>query len=344
MLTDDTPKTLQEAILYYADRDRCQDLLVAARWPDGVACPHCGSLGVTYLANQRRWKCREKHPRRQFSVKIGTIFEDSPVGLDKWFTAIWLIAGAKNGISSYELHRAIGVTQKTSWFMLHRIRLAMQTGTFGKMSGEVEVDETFVGGKARFMHKNRKDKALAIGKTAVMGLLERHTPEKGHSTVKTVVVPSRKKHRLMTEVDDTVLEGATVYTDEVDVLRGLGSAVCPRVHQPRRDLRARVRPHKRPGEFHGAWSSGRSVARTSASSPFDLHRSLDVRSLPLQQPETERRAAVRERARDGRRPAPCRTGSLTGRPGRFVGATQLPGPGKARLRRTTDQAKISFSR
>ena len=156
MLTDHTPKTLQEAIIYYADRDRCQEMLVAVRWPNGVACPHCGSLEITYLAKQRRWKCRSKHPRRQFSVKVGTIFEDSPVGLDKWFTAIWLIGGAKNGISSYELHRAIGVTQKTAWFMLHRIRLAMQTGTFGKMSGEVEVDVTLIGGKARNMHKTRE--------------------------------------------------------------------------------------------------------------------------------------------------------------------------------------------
>src|SRR5437868_440756 len=103
------PKTLLAAIRYYSDLDVCQRLLVEARWPDGVTCPTCGSKAVSYLENQRRWQCREKHSRRQFSVKVGTIFEDSPIGLDRWFTAMWLIAGAKNGISSYEVHRAIGV-------------------------------------------------------------------------------------------------------------------------------------------------------------------------------------------------------------------------------------------
>src|SRR4051812_44747180 len=119
-----TPKTLQQAIQHYADADICQAGLVAARWPDGVTCPTCGRKDVAYLATQRRWQCKSKHSRRQFSVKVGTIFEDSPIGLDKWFVAIWMIANCKNGISSYEIHRAIGVTQKTAWFMLHRIRLA----------------------------------------------------------------------------------------------------------------------------------------------------------------------------------------------------------------------------
>jgi transposase-like protein len=142
MAENTTPQTLQQAVLYYSDKDVCQRLLAEARWPDGVKCPYCGSDDVSYLPNQRRWRCRKgAHDRRQFSVKIGTIFEDSPLGLDKWFTAVWLIAGAKNGISSYELHRGIGVTQKSAWFMLHRIRLAMQTGTFAKLSGHVEADE-----------------------------------------------------------------------------------------------------------------------------------------------------------------------------------------------------------
>jgi transposase-like protein len=139
-----SPETLLQAIRYYSDLDRCQSLLVEVRWPLGITCPTCGSKAVSYLSTQRRWQCKEKHSRRQFSVKVGTIFEDSPIGLDKWFTAMWLIAGAKNGISSYEVHRAIGVTQKTAWFMLHRIRLAMQTGTFQKLSGHVDADETLV--------------------------------------------------------------------------------------------------------------------------------------------------------------------------------------------------------
>src|SRR6266850_1943202 len=149
-----SPKTLQEAILYYADAKVCEDTLVAARWPRGVQCPHCGSTDVRRLENQKRWECREKHPRRQFSAKVGTIFEDSPISLSKWFVAIWLISSAKNGISSYEIHRSIGVTQKTAWFMLHRIRLAMQAKSFEKkFEGHVEADETFVGGRARYMHK-----------------------------------------------------------------------------------------------------------------------------------------------------------------------------------------------
>jgi transposase-like protein len=155
MAANKAPKTLLEAIRYYSDLDICQQELAEARWPDGVECPTCGRKDAGYLAAQRRWQCRSKHPKRQFSVKTGTIFEDSPLGLDKWFAAMWMIAGAKNGISSYEIHRALGVTQKTAWFMLHRIRLAMQTKSFNKIDGEVEVDETFIGGKARNTHAKR---------------------------------------------------------------------------------------------------------------------------------------------------------------------------------------------
>src|SRR5688500_698160 len=177
MAANENPKTLQQAIQHFSNLDVCQAALAEARWPDGVECPHCGSREVSYLTNQRRWQCKTKHPRRQFSVKVGTIFEDSPIGLDKWFVAIWLISSAKNGISSYELHRAIGVTQKSAWFMLQRIRLAMQTQAFSKMSGHVEADETFIGGKARNMSQARKtakgisQKTSFAGKVAVMGLL-----------------------------------------------------------------------------------------------------------------------------------------------------------------------------
>ena len=215
MSDDNSPKTLQDAILYYADPEIAHETMVAKRWPNGVACPTCGNTEVKYRAKQRTWRCREHSKNQDFSVKNGTIFEDSPISLSKWLTAIWLIANAKNGISSYELHRSIGVTQKTAWFMLQRIRLAMQSGSFGKMSGEVEVDETLIGGKARNMHKSRKAKALALGKTMVMGLLERHTPETGHSTVRTMVVPNRRKLRLEAEISDTVHPGSTVYTDEL---------------------------------------------------------------------------------------------------------------------------------
>ena len=120
------PKTLQEAIQYFTDTDNCRTYLMARRWPDSVVCPHCGSSKVSFLVKQQRWQCSGKHPKKQFSVKVGTIFEDSPLGLDKWLPAVWLLTNCKNGASSYEIHRALGVTQKTAWFMLHRIRLAMQ--------------------------------------------------------------------------------------------------------------------------------------------------------------------------------------------------------------------------
>src|SRR2546426_3382091 len=132
------PQTLQEAIIYFADPDNCLKYLVWKRWPNGVACPTCGSYQVIFLANQRRWKCRQPHERRQFSVKVGTIFEDSPLGLDKWLTVMWQVVNCKNGISSYEVHRAIGITQKSAWFMDHRIRYALGLDSAGKASGHVE--------------------------------------------------------------------------------------------------------------------------------------------------------------------------------------------------------------
>src|SRR3989442_7929893 len=139
------PKTLQEAIRYFTDPDTCLAFMVEIQWPNGVTCPTCGAKDVAFIPTRRLWECKAKHAKRQFSSKVGTIFEDSPLGLDKRFAAIWLIANAKNGISSYETGRALGVTQKTGWFMLHRIRVAMKTGTFQKLSGRVEADETFIG-------------------------------------------------------------------------------------------------------------------------------------------------------------------------------------------------------
>jgi len=143
------PTTLQQAILYFSDAENCINFLSQLRWPDGVICPICEGDKVSYLSTRRLWKC--KACKKQFSVKVGTVMEDSPIGLDKWLSAIWLIVNAKNGISSYEVHRAIGVTQKTAWFLLHRIRLAMRTGTFKKLSGTIECDETFIGGLSKNM-------------------------------------------------------------------------------------------------------------------------------------------------------------------------------------------------
>src|SRR5438876_8557684 len=182
MATATAPKTLREAILFFADYENCRKAVEAIRWPDGVVrCPTCGSDHVTYLASQRRWKCYAKHAKVQFSLKVGTIFEDSPIGLEKWLPALWMLANDKNGISSYEVARGLGVTQKTAWFMLHRLRLAMKSGDMMKLSGRVEADETFIGPNPRNMHAykrerltgNRRADARYISRAVVAGLLDR---------------------------------------------------------------------------------------------------------------------------------------------------------------------------
>ena len=173
----ETPKTLKQAFVYFDKPENCNAFMIAMRWPDGlVRCPTCDSENVTYLAKQRRWKCYSKHPKSQFSLKVGTIFEDSALGLDTWLTAIWLIANAKNGISSYELSRSLGITQKSAWHVLHRIRLAMQNGSINKLSGSVEVDETFIGGKDKNRHWDKKSDVtggIGSGKVGVVGAISR---------------------------------------------------------------------------------------------------------------------------------------------------------------------------
>src|SRR5947209_2820658 len=224
----DTPKTLQEAIELFADPDRCHAYMVQMRWPDGVVtCPICNQPNPRYLSTQRRFECLKKHPRRQFSVKVGTIFEDSPIPLKSWLLAVWQISNCKNGISSYELARALGVTQKTAWFMNHRIRLAMQGDDGGTLNGEVEIDETYIGGKARNMHP-RKKQALGrlkgggyLGKVAVMGLLERHGKDGRTSRIRTAVVPNVRKHHLHEQITKHVEDGTTVYTDALMSYRDL---------------------------------------------------------------------------------------------------------------------------
>lgn len=216
------PKTLIGAIRYFADPDVCLAFVANLRWPDGPVCPRCGGVEPLFLKTRRLWKCRAC--QKQFSVKVGTIFEDSAIGLDKWLPALWMVVNCKNGVSSYEIARALGVTQKTAWFMTHRIRLAMQTRTFNKLSGEVEIDETFIGGRARFMHKSKRAKKIkgtgGVGKAAVMGLLERHGPD-GHSVVKLKMVPSVGSDALLPEVQKHVASGSEVFTDEWRSYRGL---------------------------------------------------------------------------------------------------------------------------
>src|ERR1700686_1988737 len=153
----DKVTTLQQAIQHFANPDNCHAFMMKLRWPDGkVICPRCGSDDVSYLPNARVFKCYQKHERQKFSLKVGTIFEDSPIGLDKWLPVMWMLVNCKNGISSWEIHRAVGVTQKTAWFMLQRARLATQDDKVGKLSGGVEADETFIGGKARNMHAHKR--------------------------------------------------------------------------------------------------------------------------------------------------------------------------------------------
>ncbi len=208
------PKTFLEAVRYFSDADTCLQFLVALRWPRGVKCPQCGSKKVTFLEKAKLWKCKNAHPKQKFSVKVGTIFEDSPIGLEKWFPAMWLAANCKNGISSYELHRCLGVTQKTAWFMLQRIRLAMQRGSLSKFRGICEADETYIGAKARYMHKNRRTGVgdAGIKKTPVQGILERGKGDK-LSRVVLKVVPNTRRPELCGNVRAHVNAGATVCTD-----------------------------------------------------------------------------------------------------------------------------------
>ena len=218
----DSKTTLRDAILYFADFEHCRQFMIELRWPDGkVICPECGSERVAWLAKPRVWKCYIGHPRPTFSLKTKTIFEDSPLPLEKWLPTAWLIINYKNGISNYEIHRGLGVTQKTAWFMLHRIRLAMQDGTFNKLGGEVEVDETFIGGKARNMHKSKRaEKITGTGgkdKEIAFGMVERGGKVvAGH-------VGSRTKKELQAIIRDWVEAGSAIFSDELKSYDGLES-------------------------------------------------------------------------------------------------------------------------
>ena len=215
------PKSLREAIVYFSEPKNCLNYLVAKRWPNGVVCPTCGSQKVSFLENQLRWQCSSHHPKRQFSVKVGTIFEDSPIGLDKWLPCVWLITNCKNGVSSWEIHRALGVTQKTAWFMLHRVRLALQGNGGGKLGGEVEVDETYIGGKARNMHTARRQRMLGgkgggvVGKVGVQGILARG------GEIRLNVIRDSKIGTLVPRIQSNVAPGAHLFTDEAQAYFGL---------------------------------------------------------------------------------------------------------------------------
>lgn len=281
------PETLQQAIEFFAVPQNAHDFMVALRWPDGVSCPTCGRTDVTFLANQMRWKCKGKHARPQFSVKVGTIFEDSPLPLKSWLVVVWMVANCKNGVSSYEIHRALGVTQKTAWFMLHRVRLAMQAKGGGLLGGEVEIDETYIGGKARNMHPAKREKLKGRtwhGKVAVMGLLER-TSHKGKSKVRTTVIPHTKRNALVPRVLDHVEDGAKVYTDELKSYDNLGAYYQ---HQVINHAETYVRGEVHTNGMENFWSLlKRSIKGTYVSvEPFHLFRYLDEQAFRFNERET----------------------------------------------------------
>ena len=269
----ETPDSLRGAIVFFDEFEHCREFMVELRWPDGkVACPRCGLDKIFWIAKERVWKCYGKHDHAKFSLKTGTIFEDSPIALQKWLPAAWLIINCKNGISSYELGRALKVTQKSAWFMLHRIRLAMQSGTFEKLSGEVEADETFIGGKARNMHVSKRQRRITgtggKDKTAVMGIMERG------GKVRTVVIPNRRKSALQAEVKKHVEAGAALYTDALLSYEGLAADYA---HQVVDHAVQYVDGRVHTNGLENFWSLlKRSISGTYVSvEPFHLFRYLD---------------------------------------------------------------------
>lgn len=282
------PNTLLDAVKHFAIYQNCHDYLVARRWPNGVLCPRCGSGSVYYDSSRNRWECKTRHPQRTFSLKTGTIFEDSPLGLHKWLPCVWLIANAKNGISSHEVGRAIGVTQKTAWFMLQRIRLALEdeSGGGGKIGGDVEVDETFIGGKARNMHHAKRERVIkgtgGKGKVAVMGLLERHT-QKGKSKVRlSVQGKGLHKGQLPGEVRRDVEAGSNVYTDAFRSYIGLDDAY---VHGVIDHATAYVDGQIHTNGLENFWSLLKRALKGTyvAVEPFHLFRYLDEQCFRFNQ-------------------------------------------------------------
>ena len=266
------PTSLQEAIVYFNDPTNCREYLVARRWPDGVACPRCSSTNVLFLEKYNRWHCREGHDAPQFTMKTGTIMEDSPIAIGKWMLAMWQIVNCKNGVSSYEIARAVKVTQKTAWFLDHRIRLALCMGSFEKLSGEVEVDETFIGGLSRNMHKEKRARRISgtggKDKVPVLGLLKRG------GEVRTAVIPNRRKKTLDSLVRHHVAEGSAVYTDALPSYNDLESAY---MHQVVDHAIEYVRGRVHTNGLENFWSLlKRGIKGTYVSvEPFHLNRYLD---------------------------------------------------------------------
>lgn len=282
------PKTLQEAIQIFSNPENCVKYVVERRWPNGVTCPTCGNTKVSFLRNQNKWQCSTRHPKRQFSLKTGTIFEDSPLGLDTWLPAMWLLVSCKNGISSYEVSRDLGISQKSAWHMMHRIRLAVHGGSSEKLSGECEADETFIGGKGRNMHVGKRQRRITgtgtKDKTAVLGILERG------GKIRISVVPKRKKHALQSEVKKHVEAGAALYTDALLSYDGLASDYA---HQVIDHAVQYVDGQVHTNGLENFWSLlKRSISGTYVSvEPFHLFRYLDEQSFRFSERENDRRRA-----------------------------------------------------
>ncbi len=280
----ETPKTLQAAIQFFTDYENCRQFMVSVRWLDGkVRCPYCDSDKVTYLAKAKLYRCYGDHPKQKFSLKIGTVFEDSPIPLEKWLPAVWLMVNCKNGISSYELHRALGVTQKSAWFMLHRIRLAIQSKSFVKLGGPdsapIEVDETFIGGKARFMHKAKRQRMSSkggiqggSGKAVVMGMLVRG------GQVRAQVIPDRKHNITEKIVREVVEPGTEVHSDEFPGYYGLKDGY---VHKVVNHLEGYVKENVHTNGIENFWSLlKRGLGGTYVSvEPFHLFRYVDEQAF-----------------------------------------------------------------
>ncbi len=283
------PTTLIEAIKYYSDPDVCLDFVVKLRWPNGVACPTCGSTDVRFIKTRHIWECKAQHPKRQFSVKVGTIFEDSAIGLDKWLAAIWMIANAKNGVSSYEIARSLGVTQKTAWFMMHRIRMAMGSDS-SKFSGMVEADETFIGGKSANMHKSKREKIIrgrgTIGKVAVMGLLERHGIDDKPSKVQTKIIADTSRQTIPPAVRQSVEAGSNLITDALSPYSDLDKEY---VHEVIDHAEAYVKGHVHTNGIENFWSLLKRAIRGTYVNvePFHLVRYLDEETFRFNTRKTD---------------------------------------------------------
>jgi transposase-like protein len=275
------PTSLKQATEYFSDPDAALKFAVEMRWPDGVKCPRCGSVHVSFTAKRRVWTCEDCPNRRQFSFKVGTIMEDSPISLDKWLIGIWLVASAKNGISSYELHRALGITQKSAWFLGHRIRFALQNGSIEKLSGEVEADESYIGGKARSMNAKQRQRQQArgrigtggVGKAIVMGLLERGKNGKA-STVKMKHIPNAKRGIVQYEIRQHVTPGSSVFTDTLRSYNGLNSDY---VHEAIDHAKEYVRGNVHTNGLENFWCLLKRCFKGTYVSvePFHLFRYLD---------------------------------------------------------------------